>query len=189
MGRSELPSAKQSLLRRGTTACLGRGIRKAQRKSLRRRRRAIGIGKSALRTFSQVLALLRVDDRLPFFNPVLGRVCCRLSGDLGDSVQFADHPGVEARRFGSNLLRILTSQLAPGETRTEPIFGILDLQVRSSPYGDSELAFHVRERATNSTILISLYMEASQTLYPPRQSRTYRQAGRNRRGRGHGRSR
>jgi len=32
MGRSELPSAKQSLLRRGTTACLGRGIRKAQRK-------------------------------------------------------------------------------------------------------------------------------------------------------------
>jgi hypothetical protein len=40
MGRSELPSAKQSLLRRGTTACLGRGIRKAQRKSLRRRRRA-----------------------------------------------------------------------------------------------------------------------------------------------------
>src|ERR1039457_4136200 len=40
MGRSELPSAKQSLLRRGTTVCLGRGIRKAQRKSLRRRRRA-----------------------------------------------------------------------------------------------------------------------------------------------------
>src|ERR1039457_3327915 len=36
MGRSELPSAKQSLLRRGTTTCLGRGIRKAQRKSLRR---------------------------------------------------------------------------------------------------------------------------------------------------------
>jgi len=36
MGRSELPSAKQSFLRRGTTACLGRGIRKAQRKSLRR---------------------------------------------------------------------------------------------------------------------------------------------------------
>src|ERR1039458_1220198 len=36
MGRCELPSAKQSLLRRGTTACLGRGIRKAQRKSLRR---------------------------------------------------------------------------------------------------------------------------------------------------------
>src|ERR1039457_219718 len=32
MGRSELPSAKQILLRRGTTACLGRGIRKAQRK-------------------------------------------------------------------------------------------------------------------------------------------------------------
>src|ERR1035437_7980988 len=38
MGRGELPSAKQSLLRRGTTTCLGRGIRKAQRKSLRRRR-------------------------------------------------------------------------------------------------------------------------------------------------------
>ena len=36
MGRSELPSAKQILWRRGTTACLGRGIRKAQRKSLRR---------------------------------------------------------------------------------------------------------------------------------------------------------
>jgi hypothetical protein len=36
MGRSELPSAKESLLRRGTTACLGRGIRQAQRKSLRR---------------------------------------------------------------------------------------------------------------------------------------------------------
>ena len=33
MGRSELPSAKQNLWRRGTTACLGRGIRKAQRKS------------------------------------------------------------------------------------------------------------------------------------------------------------
>ena len=29
MGRSELPSAKQSLWRRGTTACLGRGICKA----------------------------------------------------------------------------------------------------------------------------------------------------------------
>ena len=40
MRRGELPSAKQSLWRRGTTACLGRGIRKAQRKSLRRRRRA-----------------------------------------------------------------------------------------------------------------------------------------------------
>jgi hypothetical protein len=40
MGRSELPSAKRSLWRRGTTACLGRGIRKAQRKSLRRRREA-----------------------------------------------------------------------------------------------------------------------------------------------------
>src|ERR1035437_7334895 len=40
MGRSDLPSAKQSFWWRGTTACLGRGIRKAQRKSLRRRRRA-----------------------------------------------------------------------------------------------------------------------------------------------------
>src|ERR1035441_10034330 len=40
MGRSVLSSAKQSLWRRGTTACLGRGIRKAQRKSLRRCRRA-----------------------------------------------------------------------------------------------------------------------------------------------------
>jgi hypothetical protein len=29
MGRSELPSAQQTLLRRGTTDCLGRGIRKA----------------------------------------------------------------------------------------------------------------------------------------------------------------
>ena len=91
--------------------------------------------------------------------------------------------------YGSNLLAILTSQLAPGDTRIEPITGILDLQVSSSPYGDSELAFHVRERTTSSTILHSLYMEASQTLDPLRLSKPHRQSGRTRRGRAHGRSR
>ena len=91
--------------------------------------------------------------------------------------------------YGSNLLRIFTSQLAPGETRIEPISGILDLQVSSSPYGDSELAFHVRERTTRSTILHSLYMEASQTPDPLRLSQPHRQSGRTRRGRAHGRSR
>jgi len=91
--------------------------------------------------------------------------------------------------YGSNLLRIFTSQLAPGETRIEAINGILDLQVSSSPYGDSELAFHVRERTTSSTILHSLYMEASQTLDPLRLFRQHRQSGRTRRGRAHGRSR
>jgi len=101
------------------------------------------------------------------------------------NIQYIVHADCQ---YGRNLLRILTSQLAPGETRTEPIYGILDLQISSSPYGDSELAFHVRERVTNSTILLSLYMEASQTFYPPRQSRTHRQAGRNRPGRDHGRS-
>jgi hypothetical protein len=91
--------------------------------------------------------------------------------------------------YGSNLLRILTSQLAPGETRIEPIDGILDLQVSSSPYGDSELAFHVRERTTSGAILHSLYMEASQTLDPLGVSHPHRQTGRTRRGRAHGRSR
>ena len=91
--------------------------------------------------------------------------------------------------YGSNILGILTSQLAPGDTRIEPIGGILDLQISSSPYGDSELAFHVREQTTNSTILHSLYMEASQTLDPLRVSMPRRQAGRTRRGRAHGRSR
>jgi hypothetical protein len=91
--------------------------------------------------------------------------------------------------YGSNLLGVLTSQLAPGETRIEPIDGILDLQVSSSPYGDAELAFHVRERTTSSAILHSLYMEASQTLDPLKVSRLHRQAGRTRRGRAHGRSR
>ncbi len=91
--------------------------------------------------------------------------------------------------YGSNLLRILTSQLAPGEIRTEPIDGILDLQVSSSPYGDSEPAFHVRERTTSSAIIHSLYMDASQTLDPLRVSRLHRQTGRTRRGRAHGRSR
>lgn len=91
--------------------------------------------------------------------------------------------------YGSNVLGILTSQLAPGDTRTEPIDGILDLQVSSSPYGDSELAFHVRERTTSSTILHSFYMEASRTFDPLRVSRPRRQTGRTRRGRAHGRSR
>jgi hypothetical protein len=91
--------------------------------------------------------------------------------------------------YGSNVLGILTSQLAPGDTRIEPIGGVLDLQISSSPYGDSELAFHVREQTTNSTILHSLYMEASQTLDPLRVSMPRRQAGRTRRGRAHGRSR
>ena len=91
--------------------------------------------------------------------------------------------------YGSNLLRIFTSQLAPGETRIEPVNGILDLQVSSSPYGDSELAFHVRERTTSSTILHSLYMDASHTLDPLRLSQPHRQSGRTRRGRAHGRSR
>ena len=91
--------------------------------------------------------------------------------------------------YGSNVLGILTSQLAQGDTRIEPIGGILDLQISSSPYGDSELAFHVREQTTNSTILHSLYMEASQTLDPLKVSMPRRQAGRTRRGRAHGRSR
>lgn len=135
------------------------------------------------------LALLRVDDRLPFPNLVLGRASCRLRGDLGGSLQFAYHPGVEALRYGINLPWILTSQLFPGETRTEPINGILVLQVSLPQNGDSELAFHVHERTTSSTILISLYIGAFQTLSPPRQSRLRRQAVRTRRGRGHGRSR
>ena len=91
--------------------------------------------------------------------------------------------------YGSNLLRILTSQLAPGEMRMEAIDGILDLQVSSSPYSDSELAFHVRERTTSSTILHSLYMDASHTLDPLRLSWPHRQSGRTRRGRAHGRPR
>jgi hypothetical protein len=91
--------------------------------------------------------------------------------------------------YGSNLLRVLTSQLAAGETRTEPINGVLDLQVSSSPYGDSELAFHVRERTTSSTILLSLYMDASKSLDPLQQARPRHQTGRTRRGRSHGRSR
>jgi hypothetical protein len=91
--------------------------------------------------------------------------------------------------YGSNVLGILTSQLAPGEMRTEPIDGILDLQVSSSPYGDSELAFHVRERTTSSAIIHSLYIDASQTFDPLRVSRLQRQTGRTRRGRAHGRSR
>jgi hypothetical protein len=130
-----------------------------------------------------------VDDRLPFPNLVLGRASCRLRGDLGDSVQFAYHPGVEALRYGTSLPWILTSQLVPGETRTEPINGILVLQVSLPQNGDSELAFHVHERTTSSTILLSSYMESPQTLHPPQQSRLRRQAGRTRRGRGHGRSR
>ena len=91
--------------------------------------------------------------------------------------------------YGSNLLRIFTSQLAPGETRIEPINGTLDLQVSSSPYGDSELAFHVRERTTSGAIIHSLYIDASQTFDPLRASRLHRQTGRTRRGRAHGRSR
>jgi len=91
--------------------------------------------------------------------------------------------------YGSNVLGILTSQLAPGEMRMEPIDGILDLQVSSSPYGDSELAFHVRERTTSSAIIHSLYIDASQTFDPLRVSRLQRQTGRTRRGRAHGRSR
>ena len=90
---------------------------------------------------------------------------------------------------GSNLLRVLTSQLAAGETRMEPIKGVLDLQVSSSPYGDSELAFHVCERTASSTILQSLYMDASKSLDPLEQLRPRRQTGRTRGGRGHGRSR
>jgi hypothetical protein len=80
--------------------------------------------------------------------------------------------------YGSNLLRVLTSQLAPGETRIEPIDGILDLQVSSSPYGDAVLAFHVRERTTSSAILHSIYMEASQTLDLLKVYRLHRQTGR-----------
>jgi hypothetical protein len=91
--------------------------------------------------------------------------------------------------YGSNLLRVLTSQLATGATRREPINGVLDLQVSSSPYGDSELAFHVRERATSSTILLSLYMDASKSLDPLQQPRPRHQTGRTRGGRSHGRSR
>jgi hypothetical protein len=91
--------------------------------------------------------------------------------------------------YGSNLLRVLTSQLATGETRTEPINGVLDLQVSSSPYGDSELAFHVRERTKSSTILLSLYMDASKSLDPLQKPRPRHQTGRTRPGRGHGRSR
>lgn len=91
--------------------------------------------------------------------------------------------------YGSNRLRVLNSQLAPGETRMEPINGVLDLQVSSSPYGDSELAFHVCERTASSTILLSLYMDASKSLDPLEQLRPRRQTGRTRRGRGHGRSR
>ncbi len=91
--------------------------------------------------------------------------------------------------YGSNLLRVLTSQLAAGETRIEPINGVLDLQVSSSPYGDSELAFHVRERTKSSTILLSLYMDASKSLDPLQQPRPRHQTGLTRPGRGHGRSR
>jgi hypothetical protein len=91
--------------------------------------------------------------------------------------------------YGSNLLGVLTSQLAPVETRTEPIDGVLDLQVSSSPYGDSGLAIHVCERTTSSTILRSLYRNASKSLDPLEQLRPRRQTGRIRRGRGHGRSR
>jgi hypothetical protein len=90
--------------------------------------------------------------------------------------------------YGSNLLRVLTSQLATGETRTEPINGVVDLQVSSSPYGDSELAFHVCERTASSTILLSLYMDASKSLDPLEKLCPHRQSGRTRRGRGHGRS-
>jgi hypothetical protein len=127
------------------------------------------------------LALLRVDDRLPCPNLVLGRASCRLRGDLGGSVQFAYQPGVEALRYGTNLPWILTSQLVLGETRTEPINGILVLQVSFPQDGDSELAFHVHERTTSSTILLSLYMEAPRILNPPQQSPPRRQAGRTRR--------
>ena len=111
-----------------------------------------------------------MDNRLSFPNPVLGRASCRLRGDLRGSVQFAYHPGVEALRYGTNLTWIVTSQLALGETRTEPTNGILVLPVSFAQDVDSELAFHVHERTTSSTILLSIYMEAPQSLHPPQQS-------------------
>jgi hypothetical protein len=61
----------------------------------------------------------------------------------------------------SALLRTLSLDMAKNETRFQPVQQILEVHVSASPYDDAELVYHIREKATDTSTLQAIYIDAS----------------------------
>ncbi len=88
----------------------------------------------------------------------------------------------------NTLLRNLTQDMGVNETRLQPLQNLLELHVSSSPYGDADFAFHIREKLSDPSVMRPLYMDAAQALKPGDRKPHGRQYAPRRRGRSQTRS-